>query len=49
MNCCYCLSEVHPTKAPHCWHCAALHHRDCWYANGGCSQFGCPAGPAVEY
>lgn len=48
MNCAYCLGPVHAGRAPRCWHCSACHHRDCWYANGGCAQFACPAGPQVN-
>ena len=49
MNCSYCLGELHPTKAPRCWSCEARHHRDCWYANGGCSQFACPGAPVDAF
>ncbi len=45
VNCSYCLGAVSRSRGPRCWSCGAAHHRDCWYANGGCAQFACVAAP----
>lgn len=43
--CLYCHGDVDETRGPRCPECSSAHHLDCWEENGGCSKYGCPAGP----
>jgi len=45
VSCLYCHGEIDETRGPRCPECYSGHHLDCWEENGGCSKYGCPAGP----
>lgn len=44
-RCAFCLGDLHPARAPRCPACGTLHHRDCWFENGGCCAYGCSLSP----
>lgn len=40
--CPYCLSAIRPGDPTiECSKCGIVHHRDCWFDNGGCTTYGC--------
>lgn len=48
--CPYCRGPVDPSEGNQllCAGCGTPHHADCYAENGGCTVFGCSAGPAEE-
>lgn len=43
--CLYCRGALDEKRCPSCPNCHSRHHLECWDEYGGCSQFGCEAGP----
>ena len=48
-SCPFCLGALGAEEPTHsCPACHAVHHKECWDENGGCSVYGCTCVPAVE-
>jgi hypothetical protein len=43
--CPYCADPLDLGEVVSCRRCDTLHHHDCWRDGGGCTTFGCGAGP----
>ena len=48
-SCPFCLGALGAEESTHsCPACHAVHHKECWDENGGCSVYGCTCVPVIE-
>ena len=43
--CLYCGDRLFSRSVYECPQCKTQHHEDCWQANAGCTNYGCPENP----